>query len=557
MNPHSRNLVSTLAQIIFKFWHILRRFFLRLSQKLSKAVGRKKPATLLTLLRAESDSTTFTIKSGQFCASETPPSTAVQSPTPVPPVQSSDINQDMRYIPLAKSDATTHVPDTSPSVSSEGNVTTVAVTELKAQSNKIGPLFYAIAPSEFERYERSDTVPVRSLRWRESERMDEAFTPRRGAIFSLETRNLFNKVIMSQVEKFLEQVVEFVLQHQQEFSIHFDARTVDLVLDITYVNDSDLVCGYYFAHHQNRMIFWAEDFPASRRLWSDMKGVTSKLHILHAMQAQYWLVSDKFLVISKLTEDREHCSLFPCSRPLSQEIIEQVRDILIHAIAAICIFNLRIKPILSYSLDSLISKTAIHPYSTQQMESMLAIIPTILPSETDCGGLSRTVYRILKIFTKEQFFHFHGEPTARLDFGRSVYNRAASSTAPYWFHFLAAVCLCAPYQHLDQIKGMFSDSLLSYPRWTQFTQKMVEEWTDLTLYSTVMLNANIAFLSVQSIDSIPSQSPIKVAIYISGITSLGSITVGLLLLRRTRSKELEKNASYKFVSRLSVKDPDI
>ena len=86
------------------------------------------------------------------------------------------------------------------------------------------------------------------------------------------------------------------------------------------------------------------------------------------------------------------------------------------------------------------------------------------------------------VLAKEQFFHFHGEPTARLDFGRSVYNRAASSTTPYWFHFLAAVCLYAPYQHLDQIKEMFSDSLLSYPRWTQFTQKMVEEWTDLTLY---------------------------------------------------------------------------
>ncbi|KAE9391510.1 hypothetical protein BT96DRAFT_304181 [Gymnopus androsaceus JB14] len=117
----------------------------------------------------------------------------------------------------------------------------------------------------------------------------------------------------------------------------------------------------------------------------------------------------------------------------------------------------------------------------------------------------------------------------------SVFSRPNSTTClPVWFRFLSAVCFHTPHQHLKQIKHMFTDNLLNYPRWEQFIQKLVAEWTELTLYSTVVLNANIAFLSVQT----PLDSPIRIAIYISTTASLGSITTGLLLLR-TISKNVK------------------
>ncbi|KAE9391512.1 hypothetical protein BT96DRAFT_304191 [Gymnopus androsaceus JB14] len=322
------------------------------------------------------------------------------------------------------------------------------------------------------------------------------------ALFMVYTdANLYTETILSKTDEFLQQVVEFISGHGHELHTVFDADTVDLVMDVTY-SDQNLVCGYYFAHRPNQTIFWADDFPASRRLWADVKGVRSELHILHEMQAQYW----------------EHCALFPCSRPPSQETVDQVRDILIHAIS-----------------DTLMSD-AFSPYSTSEMERMLAIIPPTVPSRgINLAGLSRTVYRILSVFARERFFHFHGEPAARLEFSMSVFSRPNSTTCiPVWFRFLSAVCFHTPHQHLKQIKYMFTDNLLNHPRCEQFIQKLVSEWTDLTLYSTVVLNANIAFLSVQT----PLDSPIRIAIYVSTTASLGSITTGLLLLR-TISKNVK------------------
>ncbi|KAF9041696.1 hypothetical protein BDP27DRAFT_759491 [Rhodocollybia butyracea] len=331
----------------------------------------------------------------------------------------------------------------------------------------------------------------------------------RHALFLVYTdANLYDSEILSKTEEFLRQVVGYVSRNEQKLHVVFDTKTIDLVMDVTY-SGSELVCGYYFAHHPNQMIFWVDKFPASRRLWGDVKGVTSEQHILHAMQAQYW----------------EHRALFPCSHPLSQETVDQARDILIHAIG-----------------DTSMSNTAICPYSTSEVERMLAIIPSTVSGEKN-PGLSRTVYRILKAFAAERFFHFHGETVARLDFRKSAYNVPNSGSprfASRWFRFVSALCFYAPHQHLKHIRDMFTDNLLNYPRWQQFNEKMVAEWTEVTLYSTVVLNANTAFLSVQSVDSNPADSPNRIAVYITTFASLGSITTGLLLLRMSKSKDVKR-----------------
>ncbi|KAE9391509.1 hypothetical protein BT96DRAFT_304177 [Gymnopus androsaceus JB14] len=181
----------------------------------------------------------------------------------------------------------------------------------------IGESFYPIAPCEFERYERSDVVPDIQFPF-DIQPGTVSFThepPKKGwvrymhpegaqyfclqhALFMVYTdANLYTETILSKTDEFLQQVIEFISCHGDELQTVFDAETVDLVMDVTH-SDQDLVCGYYFAHRPNQTIFWAHDFPASRRLWADVKGVRSELHILHTMQAQYW----------------EHCALFPCSR---------------------------------------------------------------------------------------------------------------------------------------------------------------------------------------------------------------------------------------------------
>jgi predicted Co/Zn/Cd cation transporter (cation efflux family) len=58
--------------------------------------------------------------------------------------------------------------------------------------------------------------------------------------------------------------------------------------------------------------------------------------------------------------------------------------------------------------------------------------------------------------------------------------------------------------------------------------------------ATVLLNANMAFLSIQSVDNggqrVLHRSAAQIASYISIVTSLGSVILSLLLVRQNRSK---------------------
>ena len=56
-----------------------------------------------------------------------------------------------------------------------------------------------------------------------------------------------------------------------------------------------------------------------------------------------------------------------------------------------------------------------------------------------------------------------------------------------------------------------------------------------------MLNANVAFLSIQSVDtnSDPYRSPAQISSYCSITASIGSIILGLILVRQSRTKHGE------------------
>ena len=59
-----------------------------------------------------------------------------------------------------------------------------------------------------------------------------------------------------------------------------------------------------------------------------------------------------------------------------------------------------------------------------------------------------------------------------------------------------------------------------------------------------MLNANVAFLSIQSVDTggDPYRSPAQISSYCSIAASIGSIILGLILVRQSRTKH-RKTAS--------------
>ena len=88
--------------------------------------------------------------------------------------------------------------------------------------------------------------------------------------------------------------------------------------------------------------------------------------------------------------------------------------------------------------------------------------------------------------------------------------------------------------------------------WEASLQKLNDEWQECTLYvsgavqlrqahphqyilqATVMLNANVAFLGIQTNDV--SGSAAQISSYCSVSTSIGSIILGLLLVRQNQTK---------------------
>ncbi len=65
-----------------------------------------------------------------------------------------------------------------------------------------------------------------------------------------------------------------------------------------------------------------------------------------------------------------------------------------------------------------------------------------------------------------------------------------------------------------------------------------------------MLTSNIGYLAIQSVDIDvgPARSPGQIACYVSAVANIGSIILGLLLLRYNRTKKAETAAD--FVSQL-------
>lgn len=119
----------------------------------------------------------------------------------------------------------------------------------------------------------------------------------------------------------------------------------------------------------------------------------------------------------------------------------------------------------------------------------------------------------------------------------------------------------APEGHAREFSKAWVDRIVHRVTWKQFMIKLSEEWQEYTLFvriavcddgslanwysnfeATVLLNANVAFLSVPGVingDS-PAQSAAQIASYMSIIMSIGSILLGLLLVRQNRTAKKDQ-----------------
>jgi len=145
----------------------------------------------------------------------------------------------------------------------------------------------------------------------------------------------------------------------------------------------------------------------------------------------------------------------------------------------------------------------------------------------------------MHVFVRARVYNFHGEPGARLNVDQSVYETVRKRTL--LISLLSPLLFYAPDFHLVGLQTIYTDGLIRHRGWSEFITRLNGEWQEFTLYATVVLNANVAFLAIQSVDqggnATPHRSPTQISSYLSMLTSIGAIIIGLLLAKQNRNRD--------------------
>ncbi|KAJ7603317.1 hypothetical protein FB45DRAFT_128286 [Roridomyces roridus] len=105
---------------------------------------------------------------------------------------------------------------------------------------------------------------------------------------------------------------------------------------------------------------------------------------------------------------------------------------------------------------------------------------------------------------------------------------------------LSPLLFLGPDSYLDNLRDICTDGLIHSRIWPKFISRLSSEWQEFTTYSTILLNANVGFLSIQSVDQggnlPPGRSAAQIASYLSILISIGSVLLGLILIRQHRDR---------------------
>ncbi|KAN0131017.1 hypothetical protein V8E53_011150 [Lactarius tabidus] len=286
----------------------------------------------------------------------------------------------------------------------------------------------------------------------------------------------------------------------------------DLVLDIKPDHTGFKWC-YYYVSHSNRCLFWLQEYPIANMDMIQNVGVQSLAHIKHQLEYLYW----------------SHWSLFPVNfeqRKLSEGIYDELLGMLIHG----CV-------------DVMTSKTSTLWLDDDQMQKMIRLIQGAKVASAGDEYYTAGTARLLSFFSHWRFLDFHGQINARLKRNEAIYDEQSREKSVLII-VLSPLLFLAPQRYLAELEEAWIDKHILEPVWKSLMTKMLGEWSDLILWSTVMLSVNVGFLAIPGV--VPTNNntklpptPSQIISYLSLIASVGSIVVGLLLVRHHRTKQEE------------------
>uniref|UniRef100_A0A0W0FRN8 WW domain-containing protein n=1 Tax=Moniliophthora roreri TaxID=221103 RepID=A0A0W0FRN8_MONRR len=368
--------------------------------------------------------------------------------------------------------------------------------------------FCTVVPERTDRYYREGVIPSQKTTFelapittrfetRELPLGWKAFLHPEGALYFMyepkrlyTEANLYDPKILEHITKFTHQFDEYIRTRDITLSTQ-----IDVVFD-PWISEDEVLCQYYLADHATRSIFWLDKFTLNDDtlpVW--FAGITEISHIRHAIEAQYWY----------------HCFLFPHSFSLGQSHLNELRGTLTWSIT-----------------DVITSTKSTVPYEVSQLEHMLTQV-------NDMRG------RLMSIFARQRFCHFHGQPSARLDRDRSVYRPSTQRSSHHLLlRLVSPIMFYGPDTYCRELETLWIDRFVYANSWSTFITSMHGEWQSISLLATVVLNANVALLAIQSVDessAMPARSPAQITSYLSVIASVGSIVIGLLLTRKSKGSK--------------------
>ncbi|KAI0253176.1 hypothetical protein BJV78DRAFT_1153290 [Lactifluus subvellereus] len=257
----------------------------------------------------------------------------------------------------------------------------------------------------------------------------------------------------------------------------------DLVLDITRTEDGKFQWSYYCACHTERCLFWLEKHNASDMI-SDVPGVQSPAHIKHQLEALYWY----------------HWFLFPVnfdSHNLSPAIYDELLGMLTFGCIGIA--------------DVMTSKNSASWRDDEQMQKMIKLVQGAKLARAGEEYFTAGATRLLSLFATWRFSDFHGQDNARLDVQKTLYVSVRHERTPL-ITVISSLLFLSPNVYLDELEEAWTDQHVLERVWQSLMTKMLGEWGDLILWSTVMLSVNVGFLAIPEKKTLKEQCAARVTL---------------------------------------------
>lgn len=311
------------------------------------------------------------------------------------------------------------------------------------------------------------------------------------------------------VAETIENLAKLAYSHACQYS-SFPVN-VDLVLEL--MDDGEtMTAGYYFVHHKNMCLFWLQEFDGTVIL-RECSGVTELSHKQIELEAQYWM----------------HIDLFPHTSALNSQVLRQLQQIIRFAISD-CMTS-EVSAVCAFSIDVL--KNTLDLIKDVDVED-----DWIQSAHDKCF-----IARMMNHFRHCQYLNYYGQQGARLSRDQTVHGDSYEERS-MMMKCLAPLLFNAPYEHIQSLHKLYVDSIVNQLDWRTFVQKLNAEMQDFNLLATVLLNVNVGFLAIQSVDNGGGHSLSQVASYVSVISSFGSMLLGVNFARQsyTQGPDMVDNA---------------